>query len=95
MTACGACEHCGEIRYGRVFVASKEHGDYRMEILTVTELAAMLKMSMGQIYEMTRARTRDGEMRDHPLPVLRINGNLRFRKSDIESWLEKLVANGE
>jgi len=50
------------------------------EILTVDDLAAMLKMSRGQIYEMTRARTRTGSMREHPLPVLRINGNVRFRK---------------
>ena len=62
-----------------------------MEILTVDELAAMLKMSKGQIYEMTKERTRTGSMKDHPLPVLKINGNLRFRKADIEEWLTKLV----
>ncbi|MBZ5687223.1 MAG: helix-turn-helix domain-containing protein [Acidobacteriia bacterium] len=64
------------------------------EILTVAELAAMLKMSKGQVYEMTRARTRSGAMREAPLPVLRINGNVRFRKSDVEEWIEKLVAHG-
>ena len=62
-----------------------------MEILTVEELAAMLKMSKGQVYEMTRARTRSGAMRDNPIPVLKINGNVRFRKSDIVHWVEKLV----
>jgi excisionase family DNA binding protein len=61
------------------------------EILTVEELATMLKMSKTQIYEMTRTRTRNGNMREHPLPVLKINGNVRFRKSDIEDWLEKLL----
>jgi len=66
-----------------------------MEILTVTELAAMLKMSKGQVYEMTRALRRSGAMRDHPLPVLKINGNVRFRKSDIEDWIEKLIASGK
>lgn len=65
-----------------------------MEILTVTELAAMLKMSRGQVYEMTRDRTRSGAMRDNPIPVVRINSNVRFRKSDIEDWIEKLVARG-
>jgi hypothetical protein len=40
----------------------------------------MLKMSKSQIYGMTRARTRDGSMRENPLPVCKINGNLRFRK---------------
>ena len=48
-----------------------------MEILTVTELAELLKMSKGQIYEMTKERTRTGSMKHHPLPVLKINGNLR------------------
>jgi predicted DNA-binding transcriptional regulator AlpA len=62
------------------------------EILTVADLAAMLKMSKGQIYEMTNQRTRNGNMREHPLPVLKINGNLRFRKSDVEDWIEKLAA---
>jgi predicted DNA-binding transcriptional regulator AlpA len=62
------------------------------EILTVAELPVMLKMSKAQVYEMTRERTRNGSMRDNPVPVLRINGNLRFRKADIEAWLESLVA---
>jgi excisionase family DNA binding protein len=66
-----------------------------IEILTVAEVAAFLKMSKSQIYEMTKARTRTGAMREHPLPVLRINSNLRFRKSDIEDWIEKLVARGK
>ena len=61
------------------------------EILTVDEVAAFLKMSKGQIYEMTKQRTRSGSMRDHPLPVLKINGNLRFRKVDVDSWLARLA----
>ena len=64
-----------------------------MEILTVAELAAMLKMSKTQVYEMTRVRTRSGAMRQHPIPAMKINGNIRFRKGDIEAWLEKLVMN--
>ncbi len=60
-------------------------------ILTPTELAAMLKMSKGQIYEMTKERTRTGSMKAHPLPVLKINGNLRFRKSDVDAWLGRLA----
>jgi excisionase family DNA binding protein len=65
-----------------------------MEILTVAELAAMLKMNKRQVYEMTKRRTRTGSMRENPIPVLKINGNVRFRKSDIEDWIEKLVARG-
>jgi excisionase family DNA binding protein len=61
------------------------------EILTVQEVAALLKMSKRQVYTMCETRTRQGSMKDHPLPVLKINGNLRFRKSDVDSWLAKLV----
>lgn len=61
------------------------------EILTIDELAALLKMSTRQVYEMTRTRTRTGAMRENPIPVVKINGNVRFRKSDIERWIEKLA----
>jgi predicted DNA-binding transcriptional regulator AlpA len=64
--------------------ASKAMG----EILTVDELAALLKMSKRQIYTMCEKRTRNGSMKDHPLPVLKINGNLRFRKAAIEEWVQ-------
>jgi len=61
------------------------------EILTIDELAATLKMSKRQIYTMCEARTRNGSMKAHPLPVLKINGNLRFRKTDVDSWIAGLV----
>jgi predicted DNA-binding transcriptional regulator AlpA len=61
------------------------------EILTITELATMLKMSKKQIYTMCETRTRIGTMKADPLPVLKINGNLRFRKVDVDSWLAKLA----
>ena len=61
-----------------------------MEILTIDELAALLKMSRRQIYEMTATRTRTGAMKDHPLPVLRINGNLRFLRKNVDEWLRLL-----
>jgi len=57
------------------------------EILTIDELAAILKMTRSQVYTMTRKRAR--ARMEHPLPVLRINGNIRFRRTDIEEWLEK------
>jgi len=62
-----------------------------MDILTVDELAALLKMSKKQIYTMTETRTRNGTMKNHPLPVLRINGNLRFHKAAIQEWLAGLA----
>lgn len=58
-----------------------------MEILTIEELAAMLKMNKKQIYTMCETRTRKGSMRNNPLPVLRINGNLRFHKEAVLEWL--------
>jgi excisionase family DNA binding protein len=60
------------------------------EILTVQEVAALLKMSKRQVYTMCETRTREGSMKDHPLPVLKINGNLRFRKADVDSWIAQL-----
>jgi predicted DNA-binding transcriptional regulator AlpA len=62
-----------------------------MEILTVGELASVLKMTKRQVYEMTSTRTRTGTMKKNPLPVVRINGNLRFRRVDVEAWLAKLA----
>jgi predicted DNA-binding transcriptional regulator AlpA len=62
-----------------------------MEILTVDELAALLKMSKKQIYTMCETRTRIGAMKNYPLPVMKINGNLRFRKASIDEWLARLL----
>lgn len=60
------------------------------EIWTIDQLAAFLKMTRRQVYNMTRAR---GQARmDDPLPLLRINGNVRFRRVDVEAWLSRLAA---
>lgn len=66
-----------------------------MEILTVNELAAMLKVSNRHVYELTKERTKSGDLREYPLPVLRIGSSVRFRRSDVEAWIEKLVARGK
>jgi excisionase family DNA binding protein len=66
-----------------------------MEILTVDEVAAMLKISKRQVYELTKKRTQSGEIREHPLPCVRIGKSVRFRKSDVEAWIEKLAARGK
>jgi predicted DNA-binding transcriptional regulator AlpA len=63
------------------------------EILTVDELAALLKMSKRQVYTMCETRTREGSMKNHPLPVLKINGNLRFSKASIQEWLFNVSVN--
>ena len=64
------------------------------EILTVIEVAALLKISKSQVYELANQETRTGELRKHPLPVLRIGTSVRFLKADVDSWLVKL-AEGE
>jgi predicted DNA-binding transcriptional regulator AlpA len=56
------------------------------EILTIDMLAELLHMTRRQIYEMTSKR---GQGLPNPLPLLRINGNIRFMKSDIQDWLLK------
>lgn len=61
------------------------------EILTVDEVAVLLKMSKGQVYEMTRERTRSGTMRETPMPFFKINGNIRFNAVDVETWLQSLA----
>lgn len=60
------------------------------EVLTIDELCAWLKLSRSQVYSMLRARGQE-RMR-HPLPHMRINGikNVRFRRQDIEQWMQKL-----
>jgi hypothetical protein len=60
-----------------------------MEILTPDELGKLLKMNKRQVYSMTCSRARSGSMKKNPLPILRINGNLRFLKSDVEAWLQR------
>jgi hypothetical protein len=55
------------------------------ELLTVEQAAKFLNMTKGQIHEMTRARGR--KRMPIPIPLLGINGNLRFRRPSLEKWL--------
>jgi excisionase family DNA binding protein len=56
------------------------------DILTIQQVADLLQFSKRQVYEMTRRR---GQGLAHPIPVLRINGNIRFRRRDIEAWIDQ------
>jgi excisionase family DNA binding protein len=62
-----------------------------MEIMTVAEVAAMLKLSKRTICELMTERTRSGDLRPNPLPAIRIGRSVRFRKSDVDAWVEKLA----
>jgi excisionase family DNA binding protein len=60
------------------------------EILTVSEVATWLRLSKSQVYELMKPRTRSGEVREHPLPSVRIGTTVRFRRKAVEEWIEKL-----
>ena len=62
------------------------------EILTIDELASWLKCSKRSVYELTRRR---GQLcHDIPLPVLRLPCGMRFRRADIEAWLQRYAEAG-
>lgn len=68
-----------------------EDGD---EILTLREVARILKAGTRQVYELTRARGQ--ERSPHPLPVFVIHNKMkRVRKSDLRKWLQDLVDDQE
>jgi excisionase family DNA binding protein len=55
-----------------------------MEILTAKDIAALLKISKRQVYELAKQD-------DNPIPSVRIRTSVRFRKSDVEKWFDLLV----
>lgn len=60
------------------------------EVLTLREVARILKASTKQVYELTRSR---GQARSAiPLPVFTIHSKMkRVRKSDLRVWLNDLI----
>ena len=62
-----------------------------MEILTVDEVASWLKISKRTVCQLMTERTRSGDVREHPLPFMKIGRSVRFRRSDLENWIEKLA----
>jgi excisionase family DNA binding protein len=55
-----------------------------MEILTASEVAAILRISKRQVYELAKGS-------ENPIPTLRIRTSVRFRKSDVDGWIAGLV----
>lgn len=53
------------------------------DLLTVPEVAAILRVRNSWVYERTRRRTRDR------IPGFRIGKYWRFRLSDINAWVEE------
>src|SRR5215470_2340742 len=61
------------------------------ELLTLDEVADLLKIKRAQVLELTRKRTQ--ERSDNPLPVLRFHSKmLRVRRRDFFQWVEKVAA---
>jgi len=58
------------------------------ELLTVTDLAKILKCKESSVYNLTRRRARRYE---HQLPVIRAPFGLRFRRGDVDEWLKALA----
>jgi excisionase family DNA binding protein len=56
------------------------------EILTAPEVAAILKISTRQVYELAKES-------ENPIPSVRIRTSVRFRKADVDSWVAGLVGN--
>jgi hypothetical protein len=72
--------------------ASSSPAPAQTEIWTVQDLAAFLKCSKRSVYELTRRR---GQLcHAIPLPVLRLPCGMRFRRSDIEAWLQRCADAG-
>ena len=51
--------------------------------LTIDELTEMLTLPKSFIYEHTRKGSTD------PIPVFRFGKHLRFKRQDIDTWIEK------
>lgn len=50
-----------------------------MELLTVTEVAEMMKVQKNYVYQLKANRQ---------IPYVSINGLLRFKKDEVISWIE-------
>lgn len=60
-------------------------------ILTVQEVAFLLKLPISSIYEKSRKRSAHGSA--PPLPCRRVGKYLRFFESEVLMWLENLPKN--
>jgi len=62
--------------------------DYIEELLTVADLAQLLKCKESSVYNLTRKRS---VRYAHELPVIRAPFGLRFRRSDVMTWLDEMA----
>jgi excisionase family DNA binding protein len=57
-------------------------------ILTLDEVAAMLRVSKRAVYEYTSERGRE-RMKQNPFPVLRLGSTIRFVREDVLMWINR------
>jgi hypothetical protein len=62
------------------------------EILTVTDVARLLRCEVSSVYNLTCRRGR--ARYDNPIPVLRLPCGLRFKRSSILAWLDSVESRG-
>jgi predicted DNA-binding transcriptional regulator AlpA len=82
------------VRFATHFAAAETRHPFpyfQSEVLTIDELGAWLKLSRSQVYSMTRERR---QLAEHPIPILRLLCGIRFRRSDVEAWLNRVADSG-
>lgn len=58
------------------------------EIITVKEVADILRCKPSSVYNLTRTRSK--RYKQTPLPVIRLPLGLRFKRSSVLRWLDSL-----
>lgn len=62
-------------------------------VLTMGEVAEILKLSERQVYELTRRRSQ--ERQEVPFPCFSLHSKaLRVRRSDLMAWIDMLATRG-
>jgi excisionase family DNA binding protein len=56
------------------------------DILTAQEVAAILRISTRQVYELAKGS-------ENPIPSVRMRTSVRFRRADVDGWVAGLVRN--
>jgi excisionase family DNA binding protein len=62
--------------------------EQQQTILTIDEVASLLRVSKRSIYEYVSARGRQ-RMKQNPFPVLRIGDRCLFVKEDVFAWINR------
>lgn len=57
-------------------------------ILTIDEVATLLRVSKKTVYEWTSERGRE-RLKSNPFPVLRIGSTIRFVHDDVLAWINR------